>query len=415
MNQNAFLKIFLLLCISIFTIQTSDAWLGLVAENWDLLSLAKWNQMISDKLSRSDLVAGNNITLTASGSEIIVNATGWWGGGWAWEPYISNSTVIDYAKSETKNITLSGYNFTSTSVVSSPAWIVNSTTHVSPVELQFNMTSGTTSGTYNILVSNGGTTNTAWTNNGVWLITVSSSTLYASCNEILVAGDSIGDGNYTLTRVGGTYQAYCDMTSDGWGWTRIVRTNNSDQEWGQKDDNYVYAGNTADTGIYDAYRYVSSFSKTMLKHIESSTFASYDLTSTSSDSVYDIMAFCKAQGVQQSNDTAWDGARIKGMTSTQSGLKVGGTMANVWFFFFCWVNEENDNDQSYLTFARSSGQTGNGYGDGWRGCTQVSTTWSLLNGDYYQATNFHIWNNYGTCSAWRKADGAAGYYEVYVK
>ena len=103
------------------------------------------------------------------------------------------------------------------------------------------------------------------------------------------------------------------------------------------------------------------------------------------------------------------------MTSTYSGQKAAWTMTNVDFFFMCGVNEENDNDQSYLTFARASGQTGNWYADSWRNCSQTKTTWSLLNGDYYQATNYHIWNNYSQCSAWRKADGSVGHYEVYIK
>jgi Fibrinogen beta and gamma chains, C-terminal globular domain len=68
-----------------------------------------------------------------------------------------------------------------------------------------------------------------------------------SCNAILAAGNSTGNGVYVLQQPGSSaYQAYCDMTDDGGGWTAMFDGVNGEANVFDHFDADYYAGTCTD-------------------------------------------------------------------------------------------------------------------------------------------------------------------------
>ncbi len=111
--------------------------------------------------------------MTASGTDVTISSTS---SGGDPTPYVSPGQNFSMLPSSTSTLSIEGTNFTPTSTVSIPSWAgsINSITVHSPTSMDINITSGTALGTYDIVINNGGSSNTAWSGNGQDMIEVNS-------------------------------------------------------------------------------------------------------------------------------------------------------------------------------------------------------------------------------------------------
>lgn len=287
------------------------------------------------------------------------------------------------------------------------------------------LAAGVTMGTWNCEV-----TASDGTNVGTTAITTIDVIGRESCLDYANSGFTV-DGVYTILRSDGiSYDAYCDMTIENGGWSRIVGTNSTRHDWGQTSAAIVssYVGASDLVGVAEAFEKLQEFSEVMIKKTSntySGEYAAYNLVETiSGQSVMDILQYCSAQPRAYNNDTAWDGARVVGYTSHYSGTQYAGNLlmgTNAGasapdYFFMCGVNESSDNDQSVLAFTDNPG-TSNWWGDSWRGDHQNGAMWSFWNGDYHYSGTYHIGNGYAQGYAGYKTYSATntGTYEVYIR
>ena len=167
-----FKKIIITLLVFLSSVWFVLSWNGLIAENWDLLNLTKWNELINELQSKvwfSDIIEWTNINLTYSWSQIVINSAGG-----TTIPFITNENNINVWTNQTETIIIDWINFTPNSTINIP-WFdgtINSITVLSPNQLEANVTTWATEFTYDLIVSNNWTLNTLWSWNGASLFNV---------------------------------------------------------------------------------------------------------------------------------------------------------------------------------------------------------------------------------------------------
>jgi len=183
------------------------------------------------KLSGAFEDANGDFGLAGQVLSSTVNGTDWIASSSNPIPFISDSSLPTIPPSSASTLTINGYNFIPTSTVSVPGFdgTVGAITVLSPIKMTVTFTPGANETTYDIVISNTGVLNTAWSGNGEDLLVVNSSngTTQArageSCKALFDGGHSTGDGTYWINPDGGdtsnAFQVYCDMTNSGW--TRI--------------------------------------------------------------------------------------------------------------------------------------------------------------------------------------------------
>ncbi len=174
-----------ILILTFSLLNFSLGWIGLIAQNWDILNVTKWNEMINVLNTKLDniLSLGTWVSLINSISWTTANLKSliWWKNiavidnndsitislTWSVEsspiPYIT-SDKITIPINSTVDISISGVNFLPNSTLIIPGfwWTINSVTPISPFQLNANITTPSTTWIFDIVISNNGVLNTLW-------------------------------------------------------------------------------------------------------------------------------------------------------------------------------------------------------------------------------------------------------------
>ena len=167
-------KILVILLVLVFTINTTNAWIGLIAQNWDLLNISKWNEMIDKlnlKIERNNIIAWNNIVLTNSGANDLIIDSNW---SPREIPFITTTTQIVVQKNIQSVITINGTNFLPNSEVIIDGFdgTIDNTIITLWNSIELTITPWNNVSEYKIIISNDWTKSLLWPWNGDNLLKV---------------------------------------------------------------------------------------------------------------------------------------------------------------------------------------------------------------------------------------------------
>jgi hypothetical protein len=258
----------------------------------------------------------------------------------------------------------------------------------------------------------------------------------ASCADHVVYGAHT-DGVYTLhPPQEKPYQAWCDQSTDGGGWTRVARTTGAELDVGQAGWSIVdtFADVLDEEGAFEAFAAVRDVRELMLVQTEGAqagAYAVYDLFRPPTGwTLLEILESCRDEAPAPGLDGVFAAPGVLGHTSWYSGtLRQGdlrvhdsasGDGVPPSYVHLCGVHEAGANAVSYLAFTDQRGD-GPGWSTPWWGPGQPGTLWSFASGPYQTAGATHI-GGAGMLgfAGWKAADEEAaiwheGSYELYVR
>ncbi|MCB9760115.1 MAG: hypothetical protein H6739_09800 [Alphaproteobacteria bacterium] len=115
------------------------------------------------------------------------------------------------------------------------------------------------------------------------------------CDDVLTARGSLSDGVYWISPDGTPFEAYCDMTTDGGGWTLLLTADGSSSYWGNNSANW--SSTSYDTTVPDPLdsddfhsRAYSELDTDEIRICYTDTSACYTFTHNYAMSLYDFFA-----------------------------------------------------------------------------------------------------------------------------